>query len=330
MSIKTSATSSDKFCGFFRDVRRVLLADFTPRQPCLRIANLDKLTGDNKELIVSQLKTVFEIFTSSEEPLKTRRQTAALTSQIFDSLDDTLPEPNTPHIVVDVTGEEGPTTGNTTVLNLDDLCRLIKSFRSDIDPTAVIPATVRHFVDCIAIPDNLVNLGPNFDSPLLDTMNTPVTSTSALTTGPNPSVTVAGNISATLPSDQPISLDPSSQILVSSQSHTPIMTTTPSYTQQQISHPHSHAPVTHIVTGPPQPFYSLPTFNGQGNIIDFFDQFESTLNYLGSPNNARITHLQRNLSGTAAEYLRYLIRTNTSEWPWANFVQALKNKFSCS
>jgi len=75
MPLKTTATSSDKFRGFLRDVRRVLLADFTPRQPYLRIANLDKLTGDNKDLIVSQLKTVFDIFTStltpSDTPLKT-------------------------------------------------------------------------------------------------------------------------------------------------------------------------------------------------------------------------------------------------------------------
>jgi len=240
MPLKTTATSSDKFRGFLRDVRRVLLADFTPRQPYLRIANLDKLTGDNKDLIVSQLKTVFDIFTSSEGPIKTRRQTAALTSQIFESQDDTSSEPNTPHIVVDITSEQPPTEVSTTLLAVEDLCRLINSFRSNIDPTADIPAIVRHLVDCLAIPESLLNLGPNFESSPIDTtMNTSPISTAHLPSVPTTSVT--GNIPVTSASDPPTSRLQSSTLTSPVSPTPPSLTFTPS-TQGTTSEPHPHQP----------------------------------------------------------------------------------------
>ena len=108
------------------------------------------------------------------------------------------------------------------------------------------------------------------------------------------------------------------------------MTTTPPYHQLPLPPSHSSAPITQIITAPPQPFYSLPTFNGQGSITDFFDQFESRLNYIGSPLNQRIIHLENHLTDTAAKYLRYLIRNHSREWPWAHFVHTLKTKFSAS
>jgi len=91
------------------------------------------------------------------------------------------------------------------------------------------------------------------------------------------------------------------------------MTTNPQYQQLPPSHSLSSAPNTQIITTPPQPFFSLPTFKGQGSITDFFDQFESRLNYVGSPSDQRIIHLENHLNDTAAKYWRYLIRNHSRE-----------------